>query len=132
MGFEEFCEHFLSQGRRAFFNQMTMVLGQGRGWNVWIVPIGDDILERAKRAIDRFEFVGFTETFDASVAALQRHFGWEMESLAQVNSAPEVAFPVDAAFRERLMNAVAFDSALYQYARERFAAAPSKPLFHSN
>jgi hypothetical protein len=128
LGFREFCEFIMAQGRRSFFNQMTVLLGLGRGWEVaaaGLPKVDRALLDKAKRALDRFSFIGFTESMDQSITSLQRQFGWEAETIARLNAAPSENFPEGAAFFDWLSSAAEFDAELYEYAKQRALALES-------
>ncbi len=121
LGFRDFCE-LIAEEQRSIFNQMTVWLGSGRGWRIAAADepkLDQSLLDRAKCTLDRFSFIGFTETFDDSIELLQRQFGWEVEPLAHQNAAPPWVFPKDNQFLEWLLRAAEFDVELYNYARER-------------
>lgn len=126
LGFREFCEFIIGQGRRSFFNQMTVMLALGQGWDIAaaeVPKVDASVLDRAKRSLDRFSFIGFTEAFDRSTQSLQRQFGWEVEPLPHRNAGRSAIFPEDPALFEWLLDAAEFDVELYNYARQRAGAA---------
>lgn len=114
LSFPDFCRTVYDQGRLTFFNQSAVLLGHGRGWENGVVPeVDEGLLERAIGALDRFEFVGFTEDFAASVERLQRQFGWPVEPIARVNASPESEMPTDANFLRWFEEVTVFDQRLY-------------------
>ena len=124
LSFRQYCEWIMEQGFQSIFNQMTVWLGLGRGFGVAEDPDLDrSVLERAKRAVERFSFIGFSESLDLSVKALQSQFGWDGESIAHANAGPISPFPEDDELIKWLSHAAKFDIELYNYAASRFACA---------
>ena len=74
-------------------------------------------LELAKENLRRCAFVGLTEAFADSVALCERIFGWSFEGILRENVAPE-DLAVEEPLRERILNEVALDLELYDFAAE--------------
>jgi hypothetical protein len=127
--FEEFCERILDEGRLSFFNQMTVLLGPGRGWNLSpdFLPVPDEaMLESAKRVLDQLAFVGLNEQFDLSCRMLQMLIGKPSAILPRLNASNE---PMDRSSIQnftRLQELTRFDAALYQHGSSLFARYLSK------
>jgi hypothetical protein len=98
---------------------MTRLLGHGSGLNLPEEPDLPEMLSRAKHALDGLAFVGFTETFDRAVSLLQHRFGWQLEPVPHINSAPLGTFSESRTFMQWLENATSADSELYEYAVEQ-------------
>lgn len=115
LDFPDFCRAIYNQGRLSFFNQATVLLGLGRGWEVasaGIPKVTDDLLSAAKVNLGRFDYIGFTETFKESV----RELGLFQDQPAQLNSSPEAEFSYGEAFNAFLVHVTRFDEYLYQHA----------------
>jgi hypothetical protein len=110
--FEDFCYAVMKIEGPWFFNSMTALCGS------WDISLSNqrELLGKAKLAIDSFEFVGFTETLNESVAQLQRQFGWALEPIGRYNAAPELPLPQNEKFLRWLKFAVRLDEELYDYA----------------
>jgi hypothetical protein len=82
-----------------------------------------ELLELAKRRLDGFAFVGLTERFDESVAALTSIFGWPpIHDIPRLNTSEEASskhhVPPDA--REAILDRTHVDHGLYEHARQLF------------
>jgi hypothetical protein len=118
--FDGFCYFMMEfESGPAIFSSMTRLLGHGSGTSLPEEPSLHEMLTRAKRALDGFAFVGFTEAFDRSVVRLQQRFGWHLESVRQINTAPGGTLPPGPAFMQWLERATRADNELYEYALER-------------
>jgi hypothetical protein len=127
--FAEFCARILDEGRLSFFNQMTVLLGLGRGWNLSpdFRPVPDDeMLENAKRTLDQMAFVGLNEDFDLSCEALQKILGRPTEVLPRLNAAKEPSNSGSIADFEQLHELTRFDTELYGYGRKLFSQRISR------
>lgn len=72
-------------------------------------------------AVEEFAFIGFVETYDASIAGLNRRFGWSLSAGGKLNAAPsDHASDLSAKVRDELRNLNAADVAFYEAARARF------------
>ena len=82
----------------------------------------DELLERAKRNIDRhFAVVGLTERFDESLILFRRVFGWSNLHYAPANvSLKWHRRPVPGSLLERIGSLNRFDAELYEYVQQRF------------
>jgi hypothetical protein len=120
LGFEEFCYAMMAENGPLFLNSMTMLLGHGAGSQLPAEPTLDEMLDRAKSALDGLAFVGFTDTFAHSVARLQSQFGWPLEEVRHVNAAPASSLPLGTTFLDWLRRAVRFDNELYEHAIKRW------------
>jgi hypothetical protein len=82
----------------------------------------DELLERAKRNIDRhFAVVGLTERFDESLILFRRVFGWSNLHYAPANvSLKWQRRPVPGSLLERIGSLNRFDAELYEYVQQRF------------
>jgi hypothetical protein len=120
LGFEEFCYAMMAENGPLFLNSMTMLLGHGAGSQLPAEPTLDEMLDRAKSALDGLAFVGFTDTFAHSVARLQSKFGWRLEEVRHVNAAPASSLPLGTTFLDWLNRAVRFDNELYERAIKRW------------
>lgn len=122
--FEEFCYFMMAdEGGVLFFNQMTVLLGHGAGSYLPPQPSLEEMLDRAKSAVDSMAFVGFTETFAQSVGRLQLTLGSPLGEVPHVNAAPASSLPLDKTFLDWLQQLVRFDSELYEHAVRRWGAA---------
>lgn len=122
LDFEHFCYFIMKFQGPWFFNSITALCGHGRGSNLPqqnYLSRPQELLDQAKRSIDEFAFVGFTETFDLSVARLQRLFGWPAEPVSHVNAAPSHPPPAEGRFLRWLKFATRLDDQLYDYALQR-------------
>src|SRR5262249_29068560 len=116
--FAEFCQGILRDGRLSFFNQMTVLLGLGCGWDLppGYVPIPDEMmLENAKKALNRFFFVGITEEFDRSCEMLQGLTGLPVQVLPRLNATEASEKQDDNLGAAQLHDLCKFDAALYKY-----------------
>jgi hypothetical protein len=120
LDFDGFCRSMMdSESGPAIFSSMTRLLGHGSGLNLPEEPDLPEMLSRAKHALDGLAFVGFTETFDRAVSLLQHRFGWQLEPVPHINSAPLGTFSESRTFMQWLENATSADSELYEYAVEQ-------------
>lgn len=77
--------------------------------------------ERAKRALQAFHHVYFTDTFDESVKTIFDALGVEVPSMrSNVSPKPDLAVEIDAANLQ-------YDIELYEWAREEFGHRPFDP-----
>jgi len=121
LAFDSFCYFLMdSEAGAGIFSSMTRLLGHGSGTDLPDEPILHEMLNRAKSALDRFAFVGFTETFNQSVARLQHRFGWTLEQVPQINSAPLGTLSASRAFEGWLEQATSSDNELYEHALEEW------------
>jgi hypothetical protein len=118
--FEAFCQFAMEHHGPWFFNSMTVLCTQGRNPASTDTRCPHELLEDAKRLIDELSFVGFTETFNQSVARLQRRLGWLPETIAHANAAPPSQQSTDGKFHSWLADATAVDDQLYEYALKKF------------
>jgi hypothetical protein len=109
----------MENGGLGLFNAMTAACGSTEN----AAGEQQDLLADAKRALDGFAFVGFTETFDQSVAQLQRQFGWASQPIGQLNAAPELPLSQNRVFLRWLESAVSLDEEFYDYALQRRVAS---------
>jgi hypothetical protein len=117
--FEGFCHFAMEHHGPWFFNSMTVLCTQGRNTAFTDVRSPHDLLEDAKRSIDGFFFVGFTETFNQSVAQMQRRFAWPLETIAHANAAPAAQHDLDGKLVSWLAAVTETDDHLYDYAFRR-------------
>jgi hypothetical protein len=117
--FEAFCQFAMEHHGPWFFNSMTVLCTQGRNPASTDTRSPHELLEDAKRLIDEFFFVGFTESFNRSVARLQSRFGWRPETIAHANAAPPSQQSTDQKFHAWLADATAVDDQLYEYALKK-------------
>lgn len=82
--------------------------------------LGAKALIRAKKNLDACAFVGFTEHFDASLAALQEKFNWNLGRVLKKNTSPKQRQVIPKDLRKKLIELNRLDIELYQYAREKF------------
>jgi len=82
--------------------------------------LGAKALIRAKKNLDTCAFVGFTEHFDASLAALQQKFNWNLGKILTKNTTPKKQEPIPDDLREKLVTLNQLDIELYQYAKKKF------------
>lgn len=123
LDFPNFCYFMMRNGhQQGFFNTMTTLLACGRGSDITEGTIWTDrrgCMERAKQAVDRFAFIGFTEIFDESVAGLQRQFAWEIQRIDQTNAAPPCDMRAEENFLDWLRAATSLDQELFDYTLQR-------------
>lgn len=122
LGFEDFCRAVMQQGRLSFFNQMTVLLGLGRGWEIaaaGIPEVDDALFDNAMENLHSIDFVGFTETYETDFEELSLLLTNKIVSTPHLNSAPPIAPCHSAEFRDWLMHATRFDRRLYETARSR-------------
>jgi hypothetical protein len=117
--FEAFCQFAMEHHGPWFFNSTTVLCTQGRDPASTDTRSPHELLEDAKRLIDEFLFIGFTETFNQSVARLQRRVGWLPETIAHANAAPPSQLSTDRKFHSWLADATAVDDQLYEYALKK-------------
>ena len=93
----------------------------------------DELLERAKRQVDRFRFVGVFDEYDESIRYLQYLYRWKVPyEFTRINSTednykakPDVFQRVtkkelSPEYEEKLRNVNRVDTALYDYAKSKF------------
>lgn len=94
------------------------------GWLLANCPAGDGVLDRAKDRLAGFAWVGLTERFAESLAALDRVMGWERsEELVLNTSSRDRDIPAGA--RREIGSLTALDRDLYDVACERFQTSAS-------
>jgi hypothetical protein len=80
-----------------------------------------DDAESLSRALDHvrnhFEFVGFVESLDASMADLARRLGWRSGAVRRVNASPAPPLELDEATRRAIEAANRLDLELYRTLR---------------
>lgn len=105
-----------------FFNLQTSMIA-GDEWDDPERPADRAALERAKQNLgSRFQVVGLTEEFDATLRLLSHTFGWKVGFYRKRNVTrrkPRVEL-VDPEISELMREANALDIELYQFARELF------------
>ena len=116
---DQFFARILAQGRLSFFNQMTVLLGYGRGWELDALRpplMTDELVEKAKANLEKFSFVALTERFSESVRSLERMFGWQPSEIGRLNASSPLDSVIDHDLLAWLENLTRFDHALYAHA----------------
>ncbi|HET8819187.1 MAG TPA: hypothetical protein VFM73_06550, partial [Xanthomonadaceae bacterium] len=73
--------------------------------------------------VERFDFIGLTECFDASLADFSRRYGIDCRAPRALNANPareEPRYDVTPAVERMILAANAADAAIYDQARRRF------------
>lgn len=104
-------EEFVSSGVTIeTSNHMTRHIACGLSWNA---------LARAKKNLERFSVVGFTESFDDGYRQMAQRFGWSIEPYKRLNTTPLKTGVGDETL-EIIAEHNRLDIELYQYARGEF------------
>jgi hypothetical protein len=104
------------------FNLQTSMIA-GDEWADPQRPADRAALERAKQNLrSRFQVVGLTEEFDASLRLMSHRFGWKVRFYTKKNLTVRKPHmdTLDSETRSLLSEANEFDTELYQFARELF------------
>ena len=94
------------------------------GWKDQYIPPLGERLQAAKTALDRFDLVGIQHLLDESIAMLDFRTGWPPpESLPVDNATPArpAASDISRQTRARVLELLAPDIELFEYAQTRFA-----------
>jgi len=81
--------------------------------------LGAKALIRAKKNLDACAFVGFTEHFEASLAALQQKFNWNLGRVLKKNITPKQRETIPEDLHKKLVELNQLDIELYNYAKEK-------------
>lgn len=78
-----------------------------------------EALERAKKNLKKFFFVGFQESFDASLSELSNKLEWQDMDYIRLNQDKKKYF-IDADTEQALKNNLKYDIELYDWAKKEF------------
>ncbi len=81
---------------------------------------GAQALIRAKENLDACAFVGFTEHFEASLAALQQKFNWNLGRVLKKNKSPKQRASISDELLQKLIELNQLDIELYNYAIKKY------------
>lgn len=82
--------------------------------------LGSKAIIRAKKHLNACAFVGFTERFEESLAALQQKFDWKLGRILTENTSPKHRAPIPKELYEKLVELNQLDIELYNYAKNKF------------
>ncbi len=108
---------------RTILDHQTKIfsMAESDGINAWTQSIDVDAtrLESAKVRLGEVDLLGFQETFDDFLGALESRWGWRILPVERVNTAGTRPVVSDA-FRRRIIDDNRYDMELYEYARSNF------------
>jgi hypothetical protein len=109
--------------KRTILDHQTKIFSMAESDNInaWTQSIDVDAarLESAKERLAEVDLLGFQETFDEFLGALEQRWGWRILPVERVNTAGERPVVSDA-FRRRIIDDNRFDMELYEFARSNF------------
>jgi len=115
---EEFVETERGKGIGQIF---VSYLTESGTWSVEERKESDDLLERAKENLSRFDVVGFVEDMEGFRRDFADECGIELDLIRRnVNPASENEREIDPGIRERIREICQLDLELYEFARDRF------------
>lgn len=119
-------EIFEKQPRRFINRQIRFFLKDGDT----IRNIGKKDLNRAKRNLKKFDFIGLTEDFDRSVKVAEKLFSWELGEVKKKNTvgSKKGKKVISTELRAKLDEVNKYDKEFYDFGKELFEGMCTKLL----
>ncbi len=87
---------------------------------------GDKALAKAKKNLDKCDFVGLTEYFEESVEIFQKMFDWKIGRTLKKNVAPKKHKKISEDLYNRILTLNQLDIELYEHAKKRYSVLHKK------
>ena len=116
--------------RRHVWNNQVWQLSYG--WYAWLVGLekkqvedftSEDLLDRARSNLARFNYVGFVDTIGVDAVAIFRELGWDAPEVPHANASPRGLMSADLSDSHLalLHEVTELDRRLFEYAKRAYA-----------